>query len=186
MYILHLTSTTKVNRASRFLRRCGYRKLDELLNHARNAFALYRDWKSTVEEFFTPEGRRHSLLGLNGTIPILHNGQNSDMAVEIWLLPSYPESAPIVFVIPGPQDCINVSRHVDETGMVFNSYLREWGRSNNCDLVQLMAVLTSDFSEAPPFLVPEESTDNPEGETTVASNESAGPKVRQGKSTSSN
>ena len=48
----------------------------------------------------------------------------------MWLLPDYPDSAPLCYVIPGRQMELAVSPYLDHAGLVELPCLQEWDHSS--------------------------------------------------------
>ncbi|KAJ7568205.1 hypothetical protein O6H91_01G023200 [Diphasiastrum complanatum] len=97
------------------------------------------------------DGRTVNLLQADGTIPMYYQDVKYNIPVTIWLLESYPRSAPLVYVTP-TRDMIIKPRHprVDASGMVSVPYLQQWlfPRSNLVELVQNLSLL---FGQDPPL-----------------------------------
>ncbi|ODM92411.1 hypothetical protein Ocin01_14272 [Orchesella cincta] len=95
-------------------------------------------------------GEGRTLLNLTGTIPIKRNAgkkfeQLEEVSVVIWLMETYPLSAPVVFVEPRAHNgIIKIGRYVNEFGEVALPYLNRWTAAepgfNLCALIQCLTV----------------------------------------------
>ena len=75
----------------------------------------------------------------------VHQGQNYNIPISLWLMDSHPYHAPLCFVKPTPDMqikvyclifcfrikylSVQVSKHVDHSGKIYLPYLHEWARS---------------------------------------------------------
>ncbi|CDW54942.1 UEV and Vps23 core domain containing protein [Trichuris trichiura] len=77
-----------------------------------------------------PNGCRTAMFMLSGTIPIHFKGiQNTyNIPICVFLLDTYPKSAPICYVRPTERMVIKPSMHVDNTGLIYLPYLTDWNR----------------------------------------------------------
>lgn len=72
------------------------------------------------------------------------------MPLHARILPDYPTTAPVVFLVPAPEMAIMKNhKNIDQTGRCHFPYLQSWGRGSN--LVGLLAVMVEEFSKVPPL-----------------------------------
>lgn len=110
---------------------------------------LYRCLAPTAETYVLQTGEELELLNLAGTLPILYQEQTYNIPIKVWLLPDYPDSAPLCYVIPGRQMELAVSPYLDHAGLVELPCLQEWDHSST-DLSTLLQIARVTFSETPP------------------------------------
>lgn len=97
------------------------------------------------------DGKTVNLLQVDGTIPMYYQDVMYNIPVTMWLLESYPKSAPRVFVTPTRDMIIKrPHRNVDASGLVSVPYLQGWvfPRSNLAELVRNLSLA---FGEDPPL-----------------------------------
>ncbi|XP_056108087.1 tumor susceptibility gene 101 protein isoform X1 [Rhinichthys klamathensis goyatoka] len=112
-----------------------------------------------LERFVFNDGTAKTLISLTGTIKVFFNGKLYNIPVSLWLKESYPRTAPICYLKPTREMAVVPSRHVNSNGEILMPYLDEW-RHPQCDLLGLIQVMMTVFSEIPPLrmcLDPEDS-----------------------------
>lgn len=97
------------------------------------------------------DGRSSNLLALDGTIQTYYGAATYQTPVCIYVPEPYPAYPPIVYLRPTP-DMFVVPGHrsADSNGLVYLPYLSEW-RPESSNVVDLIVVMTSVFSEQPPL-----------------------------------
>ncbi|MQL93347.1 hypothetical protein Taro_025996 [Colocasia esculenta] len=112
-------------------------------------------------QFTHNDGRTAHLLQAEGTIPIVYAGVVYNIPAVMWLLESYPRSAPSVFLTPTRDMIIKPGHpHVDRSGHVSVPYLRNWVYPSS-NLVDLVRTLSHVFGQDPPLYTRENSNPNP-------------------------
>lgn len=99
---------------------------------------------------FSNGGRTIELFYLYGVLPISYKGAEYNVPVTVYFDQPYPKQPPRCFVTPTPGMALKAGhQHVDEGGMIHLPYLAGWKESSST-LVELVALVTSAFSAAPP------------------------------------
>lgn len=99
---------------------------------------------------FSANGRQVKLFYLYGVLPITYSGNTYNIPVTIYFDPPYPVQGPRCFVTPTAGMAIKPNHgSVDAGGMIYIPYLTSW-TSQGSNLRELITVLTSIFSSAPP------------------------------------
>ena len=92
----------------------------------------------------------HQIVNLGGTFPITFKGVTYNLPLHVRVLPDFPNSAPVVFLVPTPDMAIvRQHRNVDDTGRCYFPYLSSW--TSACNLTSLVQVMSEAFSEMPPL-----------------------------------
>ncbi|XP_031128142.1 protein ELC-like [Ipomoea triloba] len=107
------------------------------------------------------DGRTVNLLQVDGTVPMLFQGVTYNIPVIIWLMESYPQHPPLVFVNP-TRDMIIKRAHpfVNPSGVVAIPYLQNWLYPSS-NLVELGRNLCHYFSRDPPLYSQRRPNPNP-------------------------
>lgn len=103
----------------------------------------------TPSKFIHNDGRSVALLQLSGTIPVWYRSTRYNIPITIWLLEAFPRVAPLVYVTPTKEMVIQVTSHVDASGLVSVPYLREWVFQGS-SLLKLAQILCDVFGQQPP------------------------------------
>lgn len=102
------------------------------------------------------------VIVLMGTIPIFFNGVQYNIPLNIWVVDTYPLTAPMCVLNPTPGlknfavnltiDMIIKPKHnnVDAQGICYLPYLTNWS-SNSSSLVPLLTAMSQAFSLDPPL-----------------------------------
>jgi ESCRT-I complex subunit TSG101 len=97
----------------------------------------------------TPGATPSDLLKIQGTIPVLYNGAQYNIPMEIWLVEIYPLAPPVCMVTPTKDMIIKPRhKHVDSAGICYLPYISAWNPQSN--IVSLIASLSRVFAEDPP------------------------------------
>eukprot|EP00406_Dinophysis_acuminata_P010780 CAMPEP_0179223594 /NCGR_PEP_ID=MMETSP0797-20121207/7324_1 /TAXON_ID=47934 /ORGANISM="Dinophysis acuminata, Strain DAEP01" /LENGTH=167 /DNA_ID=CAMNT_0020930487 /DNA_START=96 /DNA_END=595 /DNA_ORIENTATION=- len=101
-------------------------------------------------ETFSGGGRSMRLFYLYGVLPITYKNATFNIPVTIYFDTPYPKQAPRCFVTPTAGMALKKAHpHVDQGGMIYVPYLASWNERSSA-LTELIGVLTSVFSSAPP------------------------------------
>ncbi|KAF7266140.1 hypothetical protein GWI33_020510 [Rhynchophorus ferrugineus] len=118
-----------------------YRDTTNLLNF-NQGLALEKD------DYTFTDGTMKELINLAGTITTYYKGSPYNVPICVWLLPSYPNDAPISYVKPTSNMCLGVSKFVDPNGRISLPYLDDWIPYKS-DLFGLIQVMIATFGETP-------------------------------------
>jgi len=91
------------------------------------------------------------VLLLSGTIAMPYRAVNYNIPIDVYLSPSYPARAPVVFVRPvSSMEVKERHRHVAQAdGKVYMPYLHNW-QPHSHNLIELVVTMSSLFSNDPP------------------------------------
>ncbi|CAN8299701.1 unnamed protein product [Cochlearia groenlandica] len=119
--------------------------------HLLNLISTYASLEPKTATFTHNDGRSVILLQADGTIPMPFQGVSYNIPVVIWLLESYPNYPPSVYVNP-TRDMIIKRPHsnVSPSGLVSLPYLHSWVYPSS-NLLDLAAQLSAAFSRDPPL-----------------------------------
>ncbi|CAH8358568.1 unnamed protein product [Eruca vesicaria subsp. sativa] len=119
--------------------------------HLLNLITSYSSLDPKTAPFTHNDGRSAILLQAEGTIPMPFQGVSYNIPVVIWLLESYPNDPPRVYVNP-TRDMIIKRPHsnVSPSGLVSLPYLQAWVYPSS-NLLDLAAHLSAAFSRDPPL-----------------------------------
>ncbi|KAF9201440.1 hypothetical protein BGZ49_008312 [Haplosporangium sp. Z 27] len=80
----------------------------------------------------------------------MYQSATYNIPVALWLPTSYPSVAPIVFVTPTAQMLVKAGKFVDISGRCYHPYLAYWSNKSDSNLVDLISVMQTVFSQEPP------------------------------------
>ena len=69
---------------------------------------------------------RSQELRLDGFIPVVMSGTSVLVPLRIWLLPSFPDTPPLVYVVPRDNIKIKLGRNVYTSGKVRHRDIQRW------------------------------------------------------------
>ena len=95
-----------------------YPNCSKMVKQVEKMQRFFKDLQPSVKRYTHDNGHSEELANLSGTIPAYYKGKQYNFPIEIWLLTSFPESAPLVFVRPTSTMSIRQGRHVDANGKV--------------------------------------------------------------------
>lgn len=81
---------------------------------------------SDARVFYFNDGHEQELLCLFGTIPVKIGGHEYNIPIDLWFLPDFPFSAPVIHVVPTSTMVIKPTRVVDANGEVAGHLLFQW------------------------------------------------------------
>ena len=111
-----------------------------------------------AEEFISDSGSSIVLLHLEGTIPIIFQGNQYNIPIGMWLTENFPLVPPLSFVTPVSGMKIKPKHeNVDGTGIIYLPYLSDW-KPEISNLIDLVKVMIEVFSRDPPVYKPVEAT----------------------------
>ena len=90
------------------------------------ALSNYKGLQPKVDIFVFDSGNEETLIGLQGTIPIIYRNNTYNIPVCFWLQTDHPSVAPMGFVQPTHDMQIKASQAVDYNGRIIVPYLSEW------------------------------------------------------------
>ncbi|KAK9942441.1 hypothetical protein M0R45_008108 [Rubus argutus] len=97
------------------------------------------------------DGHVASLHKLQGTFPTSFQGEIYNTPIVIWLLETYPRSAPYVHLNPTKDMAVKQPHsYVDPSGVVSIPYLQNWVYPSS-NLVDLISKFSASFSRHPPL-----------------------------------
>eukprot|EP01092_Planopodium_desertum_P011003 TRINITY_DN500_c0_g1_i3.p1 TRINITY_DN500_c0_g1~~TRINITY_DN500_c0_g1_i3.p1 ORF type:complete len:305 (+),score=-12.25 TRINITY_DN500_c0_g1_i3:59-973(+) len=97
-----------------------------------------------------PGREPETLISLQGTIPTAYRGNVYHTKVHFRIFKSYPNAAPMAFVVPTPTISIKPRhKHVDSMGKCYFPYITDW-KSASSSITGLIQVMVLAFSEDPP------------------------------------
>eukprot|EP00039_Didymoeca_costata_P013020 m.192170 g.192170 ORF g.192170 m.192170 type:complete len:301 (-) comp15651_c0_seq23:2129-3031(-) len=134
--------------------------------------AKYPRIRADSKQFCFNDGREQELLCLFGTIPVKVRGTLYNIPVDVWFLPDFPVSSPVVFVVPTASMVIKPSRVVDPNGQVASHLLFSWhsqlnentSESNDTSskaaklVLKFLKVLRNEFGERCPVVAKSSAT----------------------------
>ncbi|CAM9153201.1 unnamed protein product [Chrysoparadoxa australica] len=95
-------------------------------------------------------GKEKELLALEGTVVIWYKEAQYNIPIEMFVVPQYPSTPPMVYVRPTLDMEVKPGhRHVDSAGLVYLPYLHEWNAATH-NLVKLCETISSVFGVDPP------------------------------------
>ena len=113
------------------------------------ALSNYKGLQPKVDNFVFDSGSEETLIGLQGTIPILYRNNTYNIPVCFWLQTDHPSAAPIGFVQPTHDMQIKASQAVDYNGRIIVPYLSEW-KYPESSLHDFMQICILVFGQSPP------------------------------------
>ena len=113
------------------------------------ALTSYKGLQPKVDNFVFDSGNEETLVGLQGTIPIVYRSNTYNIPVCFWLQTDHPSVAPIGFVQPTHDMQIKPSQAVDYSGKITLPYLDEW-KYPESSLNDFMQICTLVFGQSPP------------------------------------
>jgi len=128
-----------------------YPNCSKMVKQVEKMQRFFKDLQPSVKRYTHDNGHSEELANLTGTIPAYYKGKQYNFPIEMWLLTSFPESAPLVFVRPTSTMSIRQGRHVDANGKVYLPYLNEWSASRS-NLNGLLGVIATCFGSDPPVV----------------------------------
>lgn len=128
----------------------------------------------TIDTFVHNTGATSTLLMIQGTIPIFFKANQYNIPVAFYLPEPFPTVAPLCYVKPVAGMLIKPRHlHVDTQGQIYLPYLRHW-QPQSSTLVDLIAILSSVFSDDPPvYSALESQPPPPPGPAPVSSSNAA-------------
>ncbi|KAL7107775.1 hypothetical protein ACP275_06G075500 [Erythranthe tilingii] len=119
--------------------------------HLLHLIEAYASLQPKTAVFTHNDGRTVNLLQADGTVPMSYQGVTYNIPVIIWLMESYPQHAPLVFVNP-TRDMIIKRPHpfVSPNGIVSIPYIHSWVFPSS-NLVELARNLSHFFARDPPL-----------------------------------
>uniref|UniRef100_A0A7S0V3F2 UEV domain-containing protein n=1 Tax=Hemiselmis tepida TaxID=464990 RepID=A0A7S0V3F2_9CRYP len=127
----------------------GYKSKDRVLADCEELIASFRSLTPKVGNLVLNNGDQHTLLNLQGTIPMYVKQTRYNCPVVIWVHIDYPVTPPTTYVSPTSDMQIKPRHmHVDAAGFVYHTYLTQWSAASN--LKVLCETLSQVFSKDPP------------------------------------
>lgn len=128
----------------------GYQDKARALKDISEVCEQYRSLTASLETINAPQGR-HNIVKIGGTIPIVYKGNTYHLPVHTRVLPDYPTTAPITFLVPTSNMAVVPGhKHADQQGRCYFPYLSLWNRSSST-LLAFFKVACEAFSETPPL-----------------------------------
>ena len=113
------------------------------------ALSNYKGLQPKVDIFVFDSGNEETLIGLQGTIPIIYRNNTYNIPVCFWLQTDHPSVAPMGFVQPTHDMQIKASQAVDYNGRIIVPYLSEW-KYPESSLHDFMQICILVFGQSPP------------------------------------
>ena len=132
------------------------------------ALSNYKGLQPKVDNFVFDSGNEETLIGLQGTIPIIYRNNTYNIPVCFWLQTDHPSVAPIGFVQPTHDMQIKASQAVDYNGRIIVPYLSEW-KYPESSLHDFMQVCILVFGQSPPVFSKKSSQNSRSSSAGVAS-----------------
>eukprot|EP00285_Hemiselmis_virescens_P007605 CAMPEP_0173380624 /NCGR_PEP_ID=MMETSP1356-20130122/3278_1 /TAXON_ID=77927 ORGANISM="Hemiselmis virescens, Strain PCC157" /NCGR_SAMPLE_ID=MMETSP1356 /ASSEMBLY_ACC=CAM_ASM_000847 /LENGTH=458 /DNA_ID=CAMNT_0014334287 /DNA_START=14 /DNA_END=1390 /DNA_ORIENTATION=+ len=127
----------------------GYKNQDRVKRDCEEVIANVRSLYPKVGNLVLNNGDQHTLLCLQGTIPMYVNNNKYNCPMVIWLHVDYPNTPPTCFVVPTLDMQIKTRHmHVDAAGFVYHHYLTQWNLESTLKI--LCDTLCAVFSKDPP------------------------------------
>ncbi|KAK8214707.1 Suppressor protein stp22 of temperature-sensitive alpha-factor receptor and arginine permease [Zalaria obscura] len=119
-----------------------------------SALSRYPSLVPRTDVYTYENGHSDLLLALNGNLPVTFRGNIYRFPIELWIPKGSPAEAPFVFVrAEGKADiAIRPGQHVGVDGRVYHPYLRDWGRNEPSNIVDLLRILQDIFAKEPPVV----------------------------------
>ena len=136
------------------------------------ALTSYKGLQPKVDNFVFDSGNEETLIGLQGTIPIVYRSNTYNIPVCFWLQTDHPSVAPIGFVQPTHDMQIKPSQAVDYSGKITLPYLDEW-KYPESSLHDFMQICTLVFGQSPPVFSKKSSSSSSSSSSHAARNPSS-------------
>lgn len=131
--------------------RLPYLNPQDVVQHLDQALSRYKFLRCKVDLYTSEIGNQTNLLHLSGTVPILFQGNSYNIPVCVWILSSFPNEAPVCFVVPTEHMIVKNGRYVDSGGRVYLPGLSNWVPRMS-RLIQILDDMCNVFSMEPPLL----------------------------------
>ncbi|KAK3114475.1 suppressor protein stp22 of temperature-sensitive alpha-factor receptor and arginine permease [Teratosphaeriaceae sp. CCFEE 6253] len=106
-----------------------------------------------TEVYTYEDGSSALLLTLSGTLPVDFRGTTYRFPLKLWMPQSYPQDAPIAYVMPGRDMLVRPGQHVGVDGRIYHPYLRDWQRTwDRASIGQFLDHLQQVFAKEPPVI----------------------------------
>lgn len=123
-------------------------QISHLSNKQEQVKKTYRTVQVKLEEIRAQV--THQIVNLGGTFPISFKGVTYNLPLHVRVLPDFPNSAPVVFLVPTPgMAIVRQHKNIDDTGRCYFPYLSSW--TSACSLTGLIQVMSEAFSLVPPL-----------------------------------
>ena len=132
-----------------YLTTIKYKYVNGTRKDALNAIRNFTSLSVEKDTLLMNNGMVRTLVCLDGTIPVMYRGIKYNIPIRVWLQTLHPYSPPICYVRPMQTMAVKVSKHVDQSGLIYLPYLHEWKHPVS-DLSGLLQVMCIVFGERPP------------------------------------
>ena len=110
----------------------------------------FTDLRVTQGSFLSKE-QSYNMVKLFGTIPVLYGGSTYNVPICVYLEHQHPYLPPISFVEPTDSMTVCPGKYVDESGLIYLPYQKEWSHLGS-DVVGLLQMMQHQFAkECPVF-----------------------------------
>ncbi|VDN98541.1 unnamed protein product [Rodentolepis nana] len=103
-----------------------YRHRDAAKSDIEKALQAFHSLRIKIQDYTSDNGQTSRLLCLDGTIPVVYEGNTYNIPLAVYFIHQHPYYPPIAFVRPTPNMQIKPSQNVDTSGKIFLPYLTDW------------------------------------------------------------
>nr|CUU97464.1 hypothetical transcript [Hymenolepis microstoma] len=137
-----------------------YRHRDAAKSDIEKALQAFHSLRLKIQDYTSDNGQTSRLACLDGTIPVVYEGNTYNIPLAVYFIHQHPYYPPIAYVRPTLNMQIKPSQNVDTSGKIFLPYLTEW-KYPGSSTQKLLEILQGVFGARTPVFSKPKVAQNP-------------------------